>query len=85
MTDHRDLTSDERAALQRFANAQHRDRAGRRLPWKEALSAVYWYNARMWTGGQPGDGPLLHGLRNDLGPTWLYDVCDVRPERRSKA
>jgi hypothetical protein len=72
---HRDLTADERAALQRFADREN----CKADPWKDRLCMVYWYNARLWEGGQPGDGSLLHGLRNTFGPTWLYDVCDVRP------
>jgi hypothetical protein len=40
--------------------------------WRRELSDVYWYNARLW-----------HGIRNDLGPKWLYDVCKVRPARKA--
>jgi hypothetical protein len=79
---YREITESERAALQRFADREHNQangHRGARLSWKDALSQVYWYNARIWEGGEPGDGSALHGLRNDLGPTWLYDVCDVRP------
>ena len=87
MMAYRALTPEERAALQRFADREHNQPNGHRsarLPWKDALSQVYWYNARVWTGGEPGDGSVLHGLRNDLGPTWLYDVCDVKPTPRKR-
>lgn len=66
--------SEEIAALQAFADAH-----GRR--WKDELSQVYWYNARVWRGtvdGQPV-GHVLHGIRNDFGPTWLYDICTIKP------
>lgn len=80
MTGYRDITADERAALQRFADAENR----KGEPWRDHLNNVYWYNARIWQGGEVNDGSLLHGLRNDLGPTWLYDVCDVKPTKRPK-
>jgi hypothetical protein len=76
---YRDLTAEERAALERFATAENK----RDDPWRDALSMRYWFHARLWEGGEPGDGSILHGLRNDLGPTWLYDVCDVKPRRRT--
>lgn len=85
MTEYRPLTEAERAALQRYADREHNQPNGygaHRMPWKESLSMVYWYNARLWEGGEPGDGSLLHGLRNDLGPTWLFDVCDIKPTRK---
>lgn len=88
--DYRDITPEERAALQRFADREHMQKRaiGRneyRLPWREVLNDTYWYNARLWEGGEPGDGSILHGIRNDLGPTWLHDVCDVKPTRKAKA
>lgn len=67
MTDYRELTPEEREALQAFATAHGRK-------WREELSMVYWYNARIWQGPKPGMGNLLHGIRNEFGPTWLYDV-----------
>lgn len=73
--DYRDITPEERSALQRFADREHTHC----VHWKDRLNDTYWYNARIWSDGQPGDGPTLHGLRNMLGPTWLYDVCDVEP------
>lgn len=82
MSEYRDLTDAERAALQRFADREHNQAngyGGAKLPWKDALSMVFWYNARIWDGGEPGDGPTLHGIRNHFGPTWLYDVCDIKP------
>ena len=72
----RKLTAEENEALEAFAAAH-----GRR--WKEELSMVYWYNARIWQGPKEGMGPLLHGLRNEFGPTWLYDSCKL--PKRSKA
>lgn len=59
------LNADQLAALERFAAA-----FGRK--WKSQLTETYWFHARVWTGGQPGDGNLLHGLRNSHGPAWLY-------------
>jgi hypothetical protein len=72
-----ELTVEERAALQAFAN-----RHGRK--WKETLSCIYWPNARIWEGGRTKeDGYILHGIRNNFGPSWLYSVCDVRPVKES--
>lgn len=51
-------------ALKAFAEAHGRK-------WKSVLTDVYWYNARIWEGPEPGMGTALHGLRNNLGPTWL--------------
>lgn len=70
MSEHRALTDAETAALVAFAAAHGRK-------WKDELSQVYWYHARIWTGPVPGMGNLLHGLRNTFGPTWLYDVCKL--------
>ena len=45
--------------------------------WRDDLSMTYWYNARLWRGPLGRDesiGSVLHGIRNDFGPTWLYDV-----------
>jgi hypothetical protein len=75
MTKYRDLTEQEHAALEAFAKEFGRNK------WREKLSMVYWYNARVWTGPVPGMGALLHGIRNDLGPTWLYDV--YRPRKKA--
>lgn len=78
------LTQEQRDALQRFADREHRQpngHNGARLTWQSALSDVYWYNARIWEGGEPGDGSILHGIRNDFGPTWLWDVCDIQPKK----
>lgn len=65
MRQYRDLKPDELTALQAFA-AEH----GRR--WKSVLTDVYWYNARIWRAG-PNDcyGYILHGIRNEFGPSWL--------------
>lgn len=69
-----ELTPDDTAALRAFADAHGRD-------WKAELSNVYWYNARLWRGPVPGMGETLHGIRNNYGPTWLFDVCKIRPEK----
>lgn len=76
----RPLNQDEIDALQAFADAHGRK-------WKEELSMVYWYNARLWTGGTPGRnmGSILHGIRNNYGPTWLYDVCKIKPAKKGGA
>jgi hypothetical protein len=63
----RKLFPNEEAAIARFA-ADH----GR--TWKATLTNVYWYNARVWRGGQEGDGAVLHGLRND--PNWNHVGLD---------
>jgi hypothetical protein len=66
MTHYRDLTSAEQAAIQAFAKAHGRK-------WKATLSQKYWYNARIWRDddGDSAMGTLLHGVRNDLGASWL--------------
>lgn len=67
---YRDLTPQELEAVHAFASQE-----GRR--WKAKLNEVYWYNARIWYGREPGlkfdpmRGTLLHGLRNSHGPDWL--------------
>lgn len=77
----RALDTAELAALQAFADAHKRkaDRTRGCADWRDELSMVYWYNARIWTGPVPGMGATLHAIRNEFGPSWLYDVCDVRP------
>jgi hypothetical protein len=75
-----ELDAAHRAALQAFA-----DEHGRR--WKDELGNVYWYNARIWHDHKnPGKqhGSLLHAIRNNFGPTWLWDVCDVKPTPKPK-
>lgn len=67
------LSETERNALQAFANKHGRK-------WKDILSCEYWPNARIWTGGAPNDGYVLHSIRNNFGPEWLYKACDVKPE-----
>ena len=71
-SEYRELTQEELAALVAFAKAYGRAKKGR--TWKDELSMIYWYNARIWTGPVPGMGNLLHGIRNKFGPTWLYDI-----------
>lgn len=70
-----ELSADWRAALQAFADAHGRN-------WKSELSDVYWYNARIWRGPEENMGYVLHTIRNNYGPEWLYDVCDVKPAAR---
>lgn len=72
MSDYRQPTAEETLALQAFADAHGRT-------WKDELSQVYWYNARIWIGPEPHMGTRLHEVRNMLGPTWLYDVCTIKP------
>lgn len=72
---YRELEADEALALQAFADAHGRC-------WKTTLSSVYWYNARIWEGPKPNMGNLLHGIRNDLGPTWLFEVCNIKNGRK---
>lgn len=72
---YRNLTTAEHAALEAFAQAHGRQ-------WRNALAQVYWYSARIWTGPVPGMGNLLHGIRNEFGPTWLYD--SYRPRKAGK-
>lgn len=45
----RELTDFERDALEAFAKAHGRK-------WRDELSMVYWYNARIWTGPVAGIG-----------------------------
>ena len=71
MNNRRKPTAEQIAALQRFAKAH-----GRR--WKDELSMTYWYNARIWRdyAAAPehrNDGTVLHGIRNEFGPTWLMN------------
>jgi len=56
------LTDREQAALNAFVKA-----VGPR--WKQELTEVYWYNARIWTDadGDQFHGHVLHSLRNRPG------------------
>ena len=75
-----ELNAEEIAALQAFATA-HKKKASRSngcANWKDELSMVYWYNARVWQGPVPGMGNVLHSIRNNFGPTWLFDVCKIK-------
>lgn len=78
---YRDAQPHELEALQRFADYYGRT-------WKDKLAGEFWPNARLWRGELGSDdnvGPTLHGIRNDLGPTWLYDVCKVKAAPKVKA
>lgn len=59
MSDYPPLTADELAQLQAFAKQEGRK-------WKESLMYEYWYR-----GLPVRSFPLLYGLRNSHGPTWL--------------
>ena len=61
---YRELNSEELEALQAFA-AEY----GRK--WKEKLSMVYWYNARVYRSRDGKEYPVLHRMRNEFGPDWL--------------
>lgn len=76
MTNHRELEPQEIDALKAFAAAHKRkaDLTPGCENWKDELSMIYWYNARIWRGPVPGMGNTLHAIRNEFGPTWLYDV-----------
>jgi hypothetical protein len=76
----RELDEFEHESLEAFALAHHRqkDRTQGCRSWREELSMVYWYNARIWQGPVPGMGSVLHGIRNEFGPTWLYDEYKPR-------
>jgi hypothetical protein len=57
-------------ALQQFANRNGRN-------WKGKLSDM-WMNGRdEW---EP-ESNRLRAVRNQLGPTWLYDRCKIKPAR----
>jgi hypothetical protein len=70
----RALTEFEHQSLEAFAEAHRyqRNRSRGCRTWRAQLSDIYWYNARIWRGPVEGMGSALHGIRNDLGPTWLY-------------
>lgn len=61
---YRDLSAGELEALKAFA-----DQYGKK--WKEKLSMVYWYNARIFVDRNGFEYPELHRLRNEFGPSWL--------------
>jgi len=66
------LTAEDIAALRNFA-AEHGPK------WKDALH-LDWYNARLsHCQDMPERGTILHGLRNNLGPSWLCDFTFAEP------
>lgn len=69
-TEYRALTKEEDAALIAFAAAHGKK-------WKDTLASVYWFNARVWSGGKEGMGTTLHYIRNTLGGSWLLDVYEL--------
>jgi hypothetical protein len=47
--------------------------------WKDDLQ-LDWYHARTPSGdNMPNRGAILHGLRNNLGPSWLCDFAFASP------
>ncbi len=68
---YRGLTTEELSALQYFAKANGRN-------WKDRLRQ-YWIAARIYE-----DMPVLHCLRNELGPAWLNSFRLSRPMGRIK-
>lgn len=78
--EYREATEAEHEALEAFAAAHKKpsQRARSSLNWREELGNVYWYNARLWRGPKENMGSILHGIRNDLGPTWLFDYYKPR-------
>lgn len=79
----RELTTEETAALQAFANAFPKgDRKRGCYSWKEVLTNIYWYNARVWEddNGSKDHGYVLHSIRNSLGHPWLFSAnCKIKP------
>ncbi|TJW14400.1 MAG: hypothetical protein E5W82_10515 [Mesorhizobium sp.] len=66
------LTAADIAALRSYA-AEYGPK------WKDAL-ALDWYNARLSICSEmPERGSILHGLRNNLGPSWLADFRFAEP------
>jgi hypothetical protein len=61
-------TPEMTAALQAFA-----DRNGRN--WKGKLSDA-WANGR---DEREAGAAELRNVRNQFGPTWLYDTCKIKP------
>lgn len=76
MEAYRALTNDEHEALEAFAKGHGRK-------WRETLTMTYWYNARIWSGPMPGMGNTLHAIRNEFGPSWLYD--NYKPRKQNAA
>lgn len=68
---YRELTIDERAALEAFALAHGRN-------WRSKLVNYYWVNARIWRGGDGLQGYTLHRIRNEFGQKWLWKIYKPR-------
>lgn len=79
----RNLTEFEHQSLEAFAEAHRlqRNRSRSCGTWREELSHIYWYNARIWRGPVEGMGHTLHAIRNEFGPTWLFD--HYKPRRQA--
>lgn len=77
---YRELTQQERAALQRFAAAHG-------TTWKETL-ITRWLrgNVQPFSGSEAGDPTTLYVLRTQLGHGWLKDYGQqaARPAKRTK-
>lgn len=82
---YRELAQEEIEALIAFRDAHSHKRNLSRgcRDWKEELGNIYWYNARIWIGQKPGMGNILHGIRNEFGPTWLFYHCKL-PKKAGK-
>jgi hypothetical protein len=53
--------------LDQFAANYKAPKSNKRQTWKESLMFDYWMR------GAPVPGyPLIYGLRNQLGPSWLH-------------
>jgi hypothetical protein len=63
MAKYRELLPEELEAVKLFA-------ADYGKKWKEELAFKYWYNARIYRNGGK-EYPVLHAMRNNLGPKWL--------------
>ena len=62
--EYRELLPDELAALQAFVGEFGKE-------WKEKLSMVYWYNARVYRDKSGKEYPVLRQMRSGFGPDWL--------------
>lgn len=66
MSAYRQLLADEVEAITAFA-------AENGKKWRDKLAMTYWYNARVWRDRSGKEHQVLHRMRNEFGPTWLYE------------
>lgn len=66
MSQYRQLLADEMESITAFAAAHGKK-------WRDILSMTYWYNARIWRDRSGKEHPALHAIRNEFGPSWLYE------------